>query len=85
MVTFFIFDIIDEIEKLKDLVFIGADSVNQVYVELEAKDGISGNLRNWLFPCLIDRKTSRLYLWLGVQMTIDKLKKSSLMNIIYFA
>ena len=85
MVTYFIFDIIDEIEKLKDLLITCTDSGNQVYVELEAKVGIRGNMRNWVFPCLIDRKASRFYLWVSEQMTVEKLKKSSLMNIIHFA
>lgn len=58
---------------------------NQVYFEIDARVGVRGERTNWMFTCLFDRKNSRFYVWLSQAMSIDKLSKSSLLNIVSFA
>ena len=92
--------IIDEIERLQDLLHliptqptileIGPSlekikARNQIYFEIDARVGIRGEKTNWMFTCLFDRKNSRFYVWLSQAMSIDKLSKSSLLNIVSFA
>jgi hypothetical protein len=58
---------------------------NQVYFEIDARVGVRGDKTNWMFLCLFDRKASRFYVWVSHAMSIEKLSKSSLLNLVSFA
>lgn len=52
--------------------------------EFDSRIGLNGSQVHCTFPCLLDQENKRFYVWLG-DITIDKLTKSTFLNIADFA
>jgi hypothetical protein len=52
--------------------------------EFDSRVGLNGSQVHCTFPCLLDSENKRFYVWLG-DITIDKLTKSTFLNIADFA
>jgi len=53
-------------------------------VEFDSRIGLNCSQIHFTFQCLLDASNKRFYVWLG-DMTIDKLTKSSFLNLANFA
>lgn len=52
--------------------------------EFDSRIGLNGSQVHCTFPCLLDQENKFFYVWLG-DTTIDKLTKSTFLNIADFA
>jgi len=52
--------------------------------ELDSRTGLNGSKCLESFPCMMDEEHNNFYVWLG-DITIDKLTKTTFLNIVSFA
>jgi hypothetical protein len=52
--------------------------------EIDSRIGLNGSQCHWRVPSMYDKDSQRFYVWLG-DVSIDKVTKSTFLNIVSFA
>jgi hypothetical protein len=60
------------------------DEENYKMYEFDARIGLNGQQCMWKFPCIMELKHQRFFVWMG-DVAIDRFTKSTFMNLVGFA